>query len=246
MSYLVKLTGITKLFGTKQALKGITLDLYPGEIVSLLGANGAGKTTLSSILATLRPPTSGDILYNGSSIYSDIVSFRKVLGYCAQRPNLNINLTVEQNLRFAGRYYAMSESAITERIAILARELIFEEYLQAKPMMLSGGYKQRIMIARSIMHSPKLVILDEPTVALDPHIRRSLWNYIKRMKEEGMCVLLTTHYLEEAEVLSDRVVVMDQGLVKMIDTPKNLMASFAKESLEDVFMALLTPEQSKE
>jgi len=238
-SYLVKLIDITKLFGTRQALKGITLDLYYGEIVSLLGANGAGKTTLSSILATIRPPTSGDILYNGSSIYSDIVSYRRVLGYCAQRPNLNINLTVEQNLQRAGLYYGMSAQDITERIAVLAKELMFKEYLTAKPAALSGGFKQRIMIARGIIHRPKLVILDEPTVALDPHIRRSLWDYIIAMKKEGMCVLLTTHYLEEAEVLSDRVVVMDNGKVRMVDSPKNLMATFAKESLEDVFMALM-------
>ncbi len=240
-SSFITLDAITKSFGNKHALKGISLELYPGEIVSLLGVNGAGKTTLSSIVATLKPPTSGDVLYNGRSIYSDIVSFRKILGYCAQRPNLNIHFTVRENLTRAGRYYGMSEHDIQERIAQLAKSLIFEEYLDAKPAVLSGGYKQRIMIARSIMHRPKLVILDEPTVALDPHIRRSLWDYIITMKNEGMCVLLTTHYLEEAEVLSDRVVVMDQGLVRMVDSPQNLMKTFSKDSLEDVFMSLLQP-----
>lgn len=236
---LLEIKNLKKKFGEHQALKGVSLTLNKGEIVSLLGANGAGKTTLSSIIATLHPPTQGDILFNGVSIYDDIAHYRHAIGYCPQKPNLNNLLTLEQNLIFAGKYFGMSDDAIKNRIEELAEQFKLKQYLQSKPDVLSGGYKQRFLIARSLMHSPQLIILDEPTVALDPHVRQQLWDYIKRMKQSGLSVLLTTHYLDEAEFLSDRVCVLDRGQVLLIDTPDNLMSSFKKKRLEDVFIHLM-------
>lgn len=240
---LLKVVSITKRYGDHEALKGVSLTLYPGEIVTLLGINGAGKTTLSSIVATLKPPTSGDIFFEDSSIYGNIVHYRRNIGFCPQKPNLNNYLTLRENLQFAGRYFAMSEEQINARIDEFAKRFVFDKYLDQKPEVLSGGYKQRFMLARSLIHQPKLVILDEPTVALDPHIRRQLWDYIKTLKEMNICVLLTTHYLDEAEVLSDRVCVLDQGKVRLIDTPANLMQSFQKGRLEDVFIHLMQEEE---
>lgn len=224
---------------TIDALKGVSFDIYKGEVLGLLGVNGAGKSTLSSIIATLHPVTSGDILYESRSIYNDLPSFRMRLGYCPQKPNMNPNLTLEQNLIFAGRLYGMNDDQIADRIKILAKRFGLEIYLDQKAEILSGGYKQRFMIARSLIHSPEFIILDEPTVGLDPHIRRSLWDVIKELKKDGITVLLTTHYLDEAEKLSDRVVILDQGLIKLIDTPDKLMADFKQKNLEDVFIELM-------
>lgn len=238
---LLEIKNVKKRFGDKEALKGVSLILHEGEIVSLLGVNGAGKTTLSSIVATLKSLTEGDIVFQGKSIYSGdhMTTYRRALGFCPQRPNLNPMLSLEDNLRFAGRYYGMNEKAITERIAELSQQLSLSEYLPARSMILSGGYKQRFMIARSLMHKPKLVILDEPTVALDPHVRHQLWELIRNMRDQGITVLLTTHYLDEAEFLSDRVCVLDKGEIQLVDTPANLMSTFSKSRLEDVFLQLM-------
>ncbi|MBX9831301.1 ABC transporter ATP-binding protein [Candidatus Babeliales bacterium] len=236
---LLRLKNVKKRYGTKEALKGVTLDIYQGEILGLLGVNGAGKTTLSSIIATSHPATEGDIEYEGTSIYKDIISYRFQLGFCPQKPNLNPSLTLEQNLRLSGSYYQLSKEQIDQRLNELVEQFELAPYLHQKATVLSGGYKQRFMIARSLMHNPKLLLLDEPTVALDPHIRRQLWETIKNLKKLGVTVILTTHYLDEAEALSDRVCVLDQGQIKLIETPDKLKADFNMNNLEDVFIALM-------
>lgn len=236
---LLKINNVKKRYGTKEALKGVSLDIYKGEILGLLGVNGAGKTTLSSIIATLHPPTDGDIESEGVSIYHDIATYRYKIGYCPQKPNLDPALTLEENLRFSGSYYQMTDEQINTRLNFLIEQFGLREYLHQKAHVLSGGYKQRFMIARALMHNPQLVILDEPTVGLDPHIRRQLWQQIKDLKQLGVTVILTTHYLDEAEQLSDRVCVLDSGLIKLIDTPDKLKADFKMSNLEDVFIALM-------
>lgn len=250
---LLRIRNITKTYGVKdkkiEALKGVTLDLYKGEILGLLGANGAGKTTLSSIVATLHPPTSGDITYGDQSIYNDLISFRQTIGFCPQKPNFSASLTVQEHLLFAGRFFLMDLKTIKVRVEELMHRFGLEMYADKSPTILSGGYKQRLLIARSLVHKPSLVILDEPTVALDPHIRRELWDLIRDLKSEGVTVLLTTHYIDEAEVLSDRVCVLDKGNIRLIDTPAHLMSSYSKANLEAVFLQLMnegTDEQRKE
>lgn len=236
---LLSLQGITKRYATKEVLHGISLDIMQGEIISLLGVNGAGKTTLSSIIATLHPPTAGDIIYRGESIYRNITEYRLKLGYCPQAPNLYPNLTLEQNLLFAGKFYGLSPAETQPRIDKLVQQFELQPYLNQKAVVLSGGYKQRFMIARSLIHQPDFIILDEPTVGLDPQIRRQLWEMIKDLKKSGITILLTTHYLDEAEKLSDRVCILDQGHIRLIDTPDKLMADFKQKNLEDVFIELL-------
>ncbi|OQA32826.1 MAG: Doxorubicin resistance ATP-binding protein DrrA [Candidatus Dependentiae bacterium ADurb.Bin331] len=152
---------------------------------------------------------------------------------------MNNQLTLEQNLIFAGRFYGLSESKIKSRITTLAKQLDLQNYLHQKASILSGGYKQRFMIARSLIHEPEFIILDEPTVGLDPHIRRKLWEIIKDLKKNGITILLTTHYLDEAEKLSDRVCILDKGQIKLIDTPDKLLADFKQKNLEDMFIELL-------
>ena len=239
MNTLLEIQRIRKYYGTKEALKGVSLTLNKGEIIGLLGVNGAGKTTLSNILATLCPPSDGDILFNGTSIYNDIIGYRRHIGYCPQISNLNPMLTLEDNLLQAGRYYGIDELALRQRFNELIEQFDLHEYIKCFASQLSGGYKQRFIIARSLMHNPSLVILDEPTVALDPHIRHQLWSLIKRLKHQGITVLLTTHYLDEAEYLSDRVCILDHGNVLIVDTPENLKTRHNKARLEDVFLHLM-------
>lgn len=227
-----------------QALKDVNLDIMQGEVISLLGVNGAGKTTLSSIIATLHPATSGDILYQGKSIYTDVINYRRIIGFCPQKPNIDAMLTIKENLMFAGRYFNMPHHLIERKTDELLEKFQLTKYADAKGAILSGGYKQRFMLARTLMHDPKLIILDEPTVALDPHIRRNLWDVIKGLKQEGITILLTTHYLEEAEMLSDRVCILDSGVIKLIDSPENLKKDFRETNLEEVFIKFM--EEKKE
>lgn len=247
---LLRILDVTKTYYSEKitihALKGVTVDLYKGEIFGLLGVNGAGKTTLSSIIATLHPPTSGAILMDDHSIYEDVLAYRKILGFCPQKPNFEKSLTVAENLIFAGRYYLMPEAAIKERVDELLEQFELTKYASSSPDILSGGYKQRLLIARALMHKPLLVILDEPTVGLDPHIRRQLWEIILDLKREGVTVILTTHYLDEAEYLSDRVCILDKGIIQAIDTPEILKNKFAQKSLEDVFLNLMKEQEGQQ
>lgn len=226
----------------KKALVDINLSLFEGEIFSLLGVNGAGKTTLSSIIASLSPSTKGSVLWQNRSIYEDLLSYRKILGFCPQYQNLDANLTLEQNLIFQGKYYGLNKDRIEEKTEELLTKFELKEYAKAKVEVLSGGYRQRFLIARTLIHSPRLVILDEPTVGLDPQVRHRLWDYMFNLKKEGITLLLTTHYLDEAENLSDRVCLIDQGKIKVIDTPDNLKKDLKKKNLEEVFLHLLESE----
>ena len=227
-----------------KALDGVSLDIFKGEVIGLLGVNGAGKTTLSSILATLHPATSGSIMFEEKSIYDNLNRYRCAIGFCPQQINLDNDLTVEQNLLFAGRYISVPESQIRDKLDYCIKTYGLERYKDCSPEVLSGGYARRVLIARALMHNPQLVILDEPTVGLDPHVRHQLWELIRDLKNQGVTVILTTHYIDEAEFLSDRICVLEKGRVKLIDTPQGLMTAYQKSRLEDVFIQLI--EENKE
>jgi ABC-2 type transport system ATP-binding protein len=246
---LLNIRNITKIYNLgrkkrKEALVDVTFDLFEGEIFSLLGVNGAGKTTLSSIIASLHPPTKGDILWQDKSIYEDLSKYRFILGFCPQQQNLDPNLTLKENLYFQGKYFGMERKKLQKRISYLLERFGLSDSKDKKVEFLSGGYKQRFLIAKAIIQEPRLVILDEPTVGLDPQVRHDLWDFIKKLKEEEkISVILTTHYLDEAEKLSDRVCVLYQGKVQIIDTPKNLKSNLKKNNLEEVFLHLLKGEK---
>lgn len=225
--------------GIKQALKGVSFSLHKGETLALLGTNGAGKTTLSSIIATLHPASSGSIYFKGKSITGNCIEYRKKLGFCPQKSNLNPSLNLKENLIFSAQYYGLTPCEREEAVDRVIEKFGLSDYVHKCAYELSGGYRQRFLIARSLLHAPELVILDEPTVALDPHIRHQLWDIIKELKEQKTTIVLTTHYLDEAEALSDKVCILDQGLIKLIDTPQALKKSFKKENLEEVFLQLL-------
>ncbi len=221
-----------------QALKDVSLTINQGEVFGLLGVNGAGKTTLSSILATLHPATSGTIFFHGKSIYHDLNRYRRSLGFCPQRQNLDPELTVEENLIFAGRYLLMPEDTIKQRVDELLEQLELTRYASFQVSSLSGGNKQRVLIGRALVHKPEVVILDEPTVGLDPDIRRTLWALIRSLKEMGITVILTTHYLDEAEVLSDRICILHKGKIKLIESVAMLKERHQVSNLEEIFIKL--------
>jgi ABC-2 type transport system ATP-binding protein len=229
----------------KRALTQATFDLYRGEVFGLLGVNGAGKTTLSSILATVHPPTSGDVIWRGQSIYKQLLEYRKIVGMCPQKPNIEKRLNVEENLIFAGRCYGLSQKQALERKDVLLAQFNLEEYVRTTTDQLSGGYRQRFLIARALMHQPQLMILDEPTVGLDPHIRRQIWEVIKTLRSTHVSVILTTHYLDEAEFLSDRVCLIHNGLIRTVDTPHNLKKFHQKNNLEEVFLKFVDDPEAK-
>ena len=242
MQHILRIQNVSKTYKTDHrivnALEGVNLDINRGEIFGLLGVNGAGKTTLSSIIATLHPATSGDVLFNGISIYKNLMHYRKALGFCPQKQNLDTFLNVRDNLLFAGRYFLMPESEIQKRAHELMDLLELTRYADFQIDQLSGGTKQRVLIARALMHNPQIVLLDEPTVGLDPDIRRKLWQIIKELKQKGITIILTTHYLDEAEYLSDRVCILSKGKVQLIESVNTLKARHQMASLEEIFLQL--------
>lgn len=246
---LLEITNLTKIYqearGTVRALDGVDLTIYPGEIFGLLGVNGAGKTTLSSIIATLHPPTSGTVLFKGNSIYNDIAKYRKSIGLCPQHQNLDQFLNVKENLVFAGKYFLLEPDVIEQRVNKLLKELQLTRYKNFNVNALSGGTKQRVLIARALMHQPDIVILDEPTVGLDPDIRRNLWKQIKALKAKGITVILTTHYLDEAEELADRVCILNKGKVQLTTSLAKLKAEHGMAKLEDIFLKLTGQENNE-
>lgn len=244
MKSFIELNDVSKIYllpNNQQfhALHDITLSVYEGEVLGLLGVNGAGKTTLSSILATLHPPTTGNLLFDGVPIYQKLIEYRKLIGFCPQRPNVSPYLTLQQGLYFAGIFYGLSPEVTTRRVSSLLRDFELDNYANQKIYSLSGGYRQRFMLARALVHQPRLIVLDEPTVALDVPVRRYVWDVIRKLKQDGVTVVLTTHYLEEAEALADRVCLLHKGKILHIDSPDNLKKKFAAQNLESVFMALL-------
>lgn len=239
---LLQAHNVTKWYDKHRALHDFSFKFESGEILALLGANGAGKSTISSILASLRTPTSGEITYDGISIYEDIAAYRAIIGYCPQKPTFNNLMTVYDNLWYSASFYGISRAERESRIRDLATRFGLVDHLQKYPNELSGGLLQRCTIARALIHNPKIIILDEPTVGLDPHVRRNLWDIIRQLKSPDTLIILTTHYLDEAEYLADRLCVLKQGEIALVDTPKNLMNSKNAARLEDAFVSLMEEE----
>jgi ABC-2 type transport system ATP-binding protein len=172
--------------------------------------------------------------------------YRHIVGLCPQKPNIDPDLTIEEALVFAARCYGSTQKQAEKQKDYLISLFDLGSYVKSVAKHLSGGYKQRFLIARTLMHDPKFVILDEPTVGLDPHIRKNLWRIISRLRDEGVTILLTTHYLEEAEKLSDRVCFIDKGLVQVLDTPEKLNKHYKKKNLEDVFLHLMDKSEEEQ
>ncbi len=239
---IISVKNLVKSYGSFTAVKGISFDVYPGEIFGLLGPNGAGKSTTLEIIETLREKTSGEVLVNGLSIDKSPEDIKKIIGVQLQTAGFypNLNLTELIHL-FIGLY--QSEVDPIE----LLRKVNLEDKAKSKFKQLSGGQKQRFSIATTLINKPSIIFLDEPTTGLDPQARRNLWDLIREIRDSGTTIIITTHYMDEAEILCDRVAIIDSGEIIAIDTPNHLIdelvaTGFEKEkevkkaNLEDVFI----------
>jgi lipooligosaccharide transport system ATP-binding protein len=234
---IVSAQKLSKEYGIITAVDGIDFAIAPGECFGFLGPNGAGKTTVMRIISCFLPPTSGTVTVFGQDVTREPSAIKARLGLMPQEDNLDPDLSVVENLIVYARYFD-----IPKRKAVpVAKELLEFVELQDRGRMnikeLSGGMKRRLLLARSLVNSPEILILDEPTTGLDPHSRRAVWDKLNRLQFNNTTLLLTTHYMEEAERLCDRVAIMDSGHIITIDTPQNLMQLHGG-NLEDVYLKL--------
>ena len=213
-------TTADKKSGWKTAVAGISLSVRRGEVFGLLGPNGAGKTTIIRMLTMQTQPTSGVIRIDGEDIRRDPRAVKEKIGVVPQHINFDQELTVWENMELHTRLYHIGRTERTERIETLLLEMELEEVRNDNVRRLSGGMKRRLLIARALIHRPQVLFLDEPTVALDPQIRRRIWDHVREIARSGVTVLLTTHYIEEAEALCDRVSIINKGALIDVQTPR--------------------------
>ncbi len=220
---IIEIKDLSKSFNGFEAVKKISLEINEGELFGLLGPNGAGKTTTISMLSTLLQPTSGSAVLCNHNIAHEKDEVRKCIGLVFQDPSLDIDLTGRENLDFHGRLYDMPKDKRQKRINEVLKLVDLEDKADKLVKTFSGGMKRRLEIARGLMHKPRVLFLDEPTIGLDPQTRRKLWEYIKNFnKKEKITIILTTHYLEEADFLCERIAIIDHGKIIALDTPENL------------------------
>ncbi|MBI4162231.1 MAG: ATP-binding cassette domain-containing protein [Candidatus Aenigmarchaeota archaeon] len=220
--YSIETKDLTKKFGDFTAVNSVSVKIKEGELFGLLGPNGAGKTTLLNMLSTILTPTEGSSQINGRSI-QDQDAVRRSIGMVFQDNSLDDELTGRENLDFHGRLYHMSRELRMSRIEEVLELVDLKEKADSLVRTYSGGMRRRIEIARGLMHHPKVLFLDEPTLGLDPQTRRNIWDYIRKLNEkEKLTIILTTHYMEEADNLCDRIAIIDKGQIIALDTPKNL------------------------
>jgi ABC-2 type transport system ATP-binding protein len=236
----LQITDLVKRYPTGvEALKGVSLDIGEGEFFGLLGPNGAGKSTLIHCTTGLAQPTTGDIQVFGHDAVHHYQKARIAVGLAPQELNLDWFLTVEETLDYHGGYFGMPKRERRER----AKELLAEFSLTVKrndrTRTLSGGMKRRLILARALMHRPRLLILDEPTAGVDVELRLELWHYVQRINSEGTTILLTTHYLEEAEQLCSRIAFINHGEIVATGTSRDLAETYGVRSLEDAYLSLV-------
>ncbi len=229
-SYAIETVGLSKHYGEVRAVEGLDLRVEPGQIYGLLGPNGAGKTTTINMLTTLIPPGGGRASVAGYDVALQPALVRRHIGVTFQETVLDRNLTGRLLLQVHGRLYKLSGPQIKARIAELAALVELEDVLDRTVRTYSGGMKRRLELARGLMTSPRVLFLDEPTVGLDPHNRDRIWTYIQRLKaEQGLTILLTTHYMDEAAHLADRVGIIDEGRLVVEGQPNNLIESLGAD-----------------
>ncbi len=229
---MIHIQQLEKHYGTLAALKGIDLEVPEGELFAYLGPNGAGKTTTIRILTGLTRRSAGRATLNGFDIEQQTLEAKRQYGLVPQHINLDSELSVYENLYIHGRLHHMSRPVIRARIDKLLAYIELADRQQALIKNLSGGLKRRVMIARALLHRPRILFLDEPTVGLDAGIRRRIWALIKKVQQSGVTIFLTTHYIEEAEFLAQRVAFIDEGRIVALDTPPNLIRQVGAWALD--------------
>jgi ABC-2 type transport system ATP-binding protein len=240
---VVEIRGLVKRYGSLTALAGVDLDVRRGEIFGLLGPNGAGKTTLISIVAGLSRATAGTARVLGRDVVRDYRFTRRAVGLVPQEINFDPFFTVEEALRFQAGYFGvrLTEERLLEILTAL--DLVAKRHTNARA--LSGGMKRRLLVGKALVHQPQVLFLDEPTAGVDVELRQQLWRYVRSLRDRGTTVVLTTHYLEEAEELADRVGVIDRGRLLLLEDKATLLARNAGQRLQDIYVALLRNEREQ-
>jgi ABC-2 type transport system ATP-binding protein len=238
---VVQIRQLVKRYGSLTALGGVDLDIVEGEIFGLLGPNGAGKTTLISIVTGLARATAGSVTVLGRDVVRDYRFTRQVVGLVPQEVNFDPFFSVEEALHFQAGYFGLrlGEDRVTEILGAL--DLLEKRHVNARA--LSGGMKRRLLIAKALVHEPKVLFLDEPTAGVDVELRRALWAYVRTLRDRGTTVVLTTHYLEEAEALADRIGIIDHGRLLLVEDKAALLARHGGQALEEIYVGLVGRKQ---
>jgi ABC-2 type transport system ATP-binding protein len=234
----IRIENLVKKFEDVTAVDGISLQVAEGELFGLLGPNGAGKTTIINILCGLSKPTSGSATVGGHDIQKEPMRVKELIGVCIQETAVYPYLTGEENVDLFGDLHVMNKELLKTRRAMLLDKMGLTVEAKRKAEKYSGGMKRRLSLILALIHDPLIAFLDEPTVALDPQSRHAVWDFIKELKKEGKTIVLTTHYMEEAEELCDRVGIIDHGKLISLGSPKDLISENQVRNLEDVFIKL--------
>jgi ABC-2 type transport system ATP-binding protein len=221
------------------ALDGVSLEIQSGRFFGLLGPNGAGKTTLINSVVSLARPDSGTVEVFGRDAYKEFREARRMIGVSPQEINLDKFLTVEETLLYHAGYYGVAKEKARERTEELLERFALTGKRKDRVNTLSGGMKRRVMFARALMHDPRILFLDEPTAGVDVELRYSLWEYIRELNHGGLTIMLTTHYLEEAEALCEEIALINSGRIAAQDTSVGLKNSFEAENIEEVYLKVV-------
>lgn len=231
---VIELDRLTKVFDKVKAVDNVSFKIRKGEIFGLLGPNGAGKTTTIRMLTGLARPSSGTARILGLDIISDSVGVRKVVGVVPQSNVLDRELSVYQNLAYHAKLHGMKKSQYDPSISKVLKLVGMTEKRDSNPLILSGGMKRRLTIAKALVHDPEVLFLDEPTTGLDPQSKRALWKRIQALSKQGITMILTTHYMEEAERLCDKIGIIDKGKVIALDTPSGLKSILKGDAVIEI------------
>lgn len=232
---MIEIRHVTKIYpqAKGKALDDVSLAISSGEFFGLLGPNGAGKTTLISILATLLLPTEGEITIDGEKLTRRRGAIKRKLSLITQHNSLRSDMTLDQIMELQGRLYAMERGRIRERAGDLLSFCGLAEHRKKTVRKLSGGMKRKLMLCRALLTEPEILILDEPTIGLDPASRRQMWDLLRALNRQGLTILLTTHYIEEAQNLCGRIALMDQGRTQRLDTPERLIQELGEVAIDE-------------
>lgn len=234
----IKVENLVKKFTDITAVDGISFEVKPGELFGLLGPNGAGKTTVINMLVGLLNPSSGTATVGGFNVQKNLTKVHELIGVCPQEPAFYEHLTGRENVELFGNLHAVPKKILRERTDDLLARVGLVEGATRKAGHYSGGMIRRISLVMAIINDPDIAFLDEPTVAMDVQSRRATWDFLKDLKSQGKTIILTTHYIEEAEALCDRVGIIDNGKIIALDTPENLLAKHGAKNLEEVFIKI--------
>jgi len=240
---LIHAEGLRKSFGSFEAVRGIDVQVRPGESFGFLGPNGAGKSSTMRMIAAVSPISGGNLRILGMDPAVDGPSIRARIGVCPQEDTLDTELNVRDNLYIYGRYFGLPRAEVSKRSDELLEFVQLTDKANAKVEMLSGGMKRRLTIARSLINKPDILLLDEPTTGLDPQARHVVWDRLFRLKQQGVTLVLTTHYMDEAEQLCDRLVVMDQGVIVAEGAPHELIRSYSTREVAELRFGIGENEQ---